>query len=359
MAKSGYTVFPFVPIVSTSSADSVPVSHPLSTLLLAWSTVQKRLQSRDPGHTGAVVPVVIDGSGDAYLSNTNTYAPPSPPKRSGRFSHAGDTVRHYCREYGLALVAIVCAAPPDVSPSSPSASPNSPLQHVSCLPGVQATSLARADEDYLMALYRAQILDPISVIRSLGDLLASPHPSNGIRGRVLFVESSGTLDDGVFEAGNSAGRMISAARAETTKLLRAELGGAGIDVCEIIVGENAPTTRLTPGPMAPRLHVPQHIRSGSGDSDTDRALAANSFSGPKPTQDQALVSRLRLLACIFAVDDALVYSCVRRAIEDRYPRARHHAGLSPLLASVFNATPGSGIARYFGRWVLGRLFRKQ
>lgn len=89
-----------------------------------------------------------------------------------------------------------------------------------------------------MALYRAQVLDPISVIRSLGDLLASPGTSGGIRGRVLFVESSGSVDDpeGVSER-NGATRMVSAARAEATRLLRAELGGAGIDVCEIVVGE--------------------------------------------------------------------------------------------------------------------------
>lgn len=117
---------------------------------------------------------------------------------------------------------------------------------------------------------------------------------------------------------------------------------------------------LTAGPMAPRL-IGQHIRSGSGDSDTDRALAASTLSETKPTtnRDDALASRLRLIARVFAVDDALVYSCVRRAIEDRYPRARHHAGLAPLISSVVNATPGSGVVRYLGRWVLGRLFRSK
>ncbi len=108
--------------------------------------------------------------------------------------------------------------------------------------------------------------------------------------------------------------------------------------------------------MAPRLPLP--MRSSSGDSDTDRALVAAAELGPKnlPPGDDVLTSRLRLLARIFAVDDALVYSCVRRAIEDRYPRARHHAGLTPLISSIVNATPGAGVVRFLGRWVLGRLF---
>ncbi|BEI86054.1 hypothetical protein CcaverHIS002_0603410 [Cutaneotrichosporon cavernicola] len=331
LAKSGYTVFPFMPIAAAPSAGS-SVSAPLSALLLAWSGVQKRLRTRDPNHTGAVVPVVIDDCGDAYLS-AHTYPhsafPPSPPKRGGRFAHAGDTVRHYCRENGLTLVAIVCAspstslapcknAPPCPTSLSPSQRPY-PL-----IPGVTDSGLAHADEDAIIALYRAQVLEPIAVIRALGDMLAASRDTNRTRGRVLFVESTSVIDDS--EPGHTA------------RLLRTELGPAGIDVCEIAVG-----------PMAPRLTVP--LRSSSGDSDTDRALAAAADLGPKNViaGDDVLTSRLRLLARIFAVDDALVYST-------DIPRARHHAGLTPLISSIVNATPGAGVVRFLGRWVLGRLF---
>ncbi|CAK9785498.1 hypothetical protein CC85DRAFT_125935 [Cutaneotrichosporon oleaginosum] len=354
LAKSGYTVFPFVPIAAAPSAGTAPVSAPLSALLLAWSGVQKRLRARDPGHTGAVVPVVIDDSGDAYLS-AQTYPhsafPPSPPKRGGRFAHAGDTVRHYCRENGLTLVAIVCAAPTTSLPSKddlPSPLPLSPARRPHPLiPGVTDAGLAHADEDALMALYRTQVIEPISVIRALGDMLAAPRGVNRVRGRVLFVESTSIIDESepgdVFSGQSSPMRMIAAARAETARLLRAELGSAGIDVCEIAVG-----------PMAPRLPLP--LRSSSGDSDTDRALAAAADLPTQPASDDAISLRLRVLARIFAVDDALVYSCVRRAIEDRYPRARHHAGLTPLITSIVNATPGAGVVRFLGRWVLGQLF---
>lgn len=75
------------------------------------------------------------------------------------------------------------------------------------------------------------------------------------------------------------------------------------------------------------------------------------------TDSQVLSSRLALLSRIFAVDDALLYSSVRRAIEDRYPRYKHHAGLSPLLESLADITPGGGMAKALGRWVLGRLLR--
>jgi hypothetical protein len=58
---------------------------------------------------------------------------------------------------------------------------------------------------------------------------------------------------------------------------------------------------------------------------------------------------------MFAVDDALLFSSVRRAIEDRYPRYRHHAGLTPLLNSLVEAIPGAGMGKVLGRWVVGRL----
>ncbi|GMK59874.1 hypothetical protein CspeluHIS016_0900910 [Cutaneotrichosporon spelunceum] len=357
LAKRGYTVFPFMPIAAAPNAESSPVSAPLSALLLAWSGVQKRLRTRGPNHSGAVVPVVIDDCGDAYLS-AHTYPhsafPPSPPKRGGRFAHAGDTVRHYCRENGLTLVAIVCSSPSTTLPPCKNDLPSpialSPSRRpYSLIPGVTDSGLAHADEDVLISLYRAQVLEPIAVVRALGDMLAAPRGSHRTHGRVLFVDSTSMVDDfepgQVFNGPSHSAQMVAAARAETARLLRTEFGPAGIDVCEIAVG-----------PMAPRLTVP--LRSSSGDSDTDRALAAAAELGPRSVvaSEDVLTSRLRLLARVFAVDDALVYSCVRRAIEDRYPRKRHHAGLTPLISSVINATPGAGAVRFLGRWMLGRLF---
>jgi hypothetical protein len=120
--------------------------------------------------------------------------------------------------------------------------------------------------------------------------------------------------------------------------------------------------------MAPRIPGSIHLRCSSGDSDTDKSLApyanghADKANGGKGGNGSASASSsssdtvVRLLARIFAVDDALVYSCVRRAIEDRYPRSRHHAGLAPLISDIANATPGAGVVRFLGRWVLGRLF---
>lgn len=259
LAKSGYTVFPFVPVSAPGSTGAAPASSPFSALLLAWSGVQKRLQARDPDHTGAVVPLVIDDMGDAFLSaNPYTTAPPSPPRRGGRFAHAGETVRAYCRENGLALVAIVCAAPPAIRPPSPRRNNNnnsnngsgssadtlvpclSGPNHEVPLSGIPTSALARTDEEALIALYRANILDPLCVVRALGDLLVSPRGDGRTRGRVLFVETNGTVEDldptAAFGPFTGAARMISAARAETARLLRAELGGAGIDVCEIVVG---------------------------------------------------------------------------------------------------------------------------
>lgn len=369
-------MFPLMP--ATSSA---PASSPLSTLLLAWSGIQKRIQARDPGHTGAVVPVIIDSSGDAFLSSHVQYypSPPSPPKgsaKAGRFTHAGDTVRAYCHENDLALVAIVCAAP-STSRSAPR-SPNSPQPLTPPgrdnvpIPGVIAGSLAQADEESLIALYNAHILDPLNVVRALGDMLVSPRGTGRPHGRVLFVEAAGTVEDADLACAfgappdGGAGRMIATARAEAASLLRSELSCAGIDVCEIVVGESTMRLRVKltlVGPMCPSTGLA--VRSASMDSDTDKPFVQ--FEEKRDahalvalaSKDDVLASRLRLLARVFAVDDALVYSCVRRAIEDRYPRARHHAGLAPLIASVANATPGISVVRCIGRWVLGRLFPRQ
>lgn len=78
----------------------------------------------------------------------------------------------------------------------------------------------------------------------------------------------------------------------------------------------------------------------------------------RPISDlQVLSSRLELLSKIFAVDDALLYSSVRRAIEDRYPRYKHHAGLSPILESLADITPGGNMVKVLGRWIVGRLLR--
>jgi hypothetical protein len=81
----------------------------------------------------------------------------------------------------------------------------------------------------------------------------------------------------------------------------------------------------------------------------------HSQSLSEQADNQVLASRLALLSKIFAVDDALLYSSVRRAIEDRYPRYRHHAGLSPLLGSLADITPGGNMIKVIGRWFVARL----
>lgn len=57
----------------------------------------------------------------------------------------------------------------------------------------------------------------------------------------------------------------------------------------------------------------------------------------------------------WAVDDALLFSSVRRALEDRYPRYRHYAGLSPLVDDLVGAIPGGGVMTGLGRWVVDKV----
>lgn len=189
-------------------------------------------------------------------------------KGKGRFAHAGETVRAYCRENGLEMVAIVCAArsprrtssshtqldsprletkwemittgstPPTSYPSSPPSSPPAFTAHnaltLSSPRTLHHSALAVTDERTLISLYQTNVLDPLSVIRELSDLLSVCQG----RGRVVFVNGGKGVegDEGRNGLLPGAMTMVGAARSETARLLRAELGGVGIDVCEVVVG---------------------------------------------------------------------------------------------------------------------------
>ncbi|KAK8861659.1 hypothetical protein IAR55_002482 [Kwoniella newhampshirensis] len=427
LAKSGYTVFPLVPLPSPTSP---PTSAALSHLLLTWSGIQKRLRARHLNHPGAVVPVIVDPENVAEESWQNQRAETreggkkpagidGPPHIGGRFGHAGETVRAYCKENRLALVAIVCASrkprvqgslagsrTPNpasmtfdsndisrsksdagtthdanttrkrVSKSSKSAPPDNSASTTLSLTSplspryLPASALTMTDEQTLLSLYRTNVLDPLSVIRELSDLLAETikSPKGRGRGRVVFVNGGSGVgiteledDQSELEGVKGAIKMIGAARSETARLLREELDDVGIDVCEVVVG-----------PMSPRIGTTgYHLRQNSGDS-TDLDVGKKKMitdamqnsvdhpaldlpSGSSSNKHAVLTARLNLLSRIWAVDDALLYSSVRRAIEDRYPRYRHLAGLSPLLNDLAEGVPGGGLVRYLGRWAVGRL----
>ncbi|KAK4690033.1 hypothetical protein P7C73_g34, partial [Tremellales sp. Uapishka_1] len=347
LARSGYTVFPFLPLPTPNSP---PTSQALSHLLLTWSGIQKRLRARYPNHPGSVVPVITDPENHLYFNLEDE-------RKRSRFSHAGETVRAYCRENKLVLIAIVCS-PRTLRKHHPTI----PREIAATLP---SNALTLTDEQTLLSLYRSNILDPLCVIRELSDLLSSQN------GRIVFVGGKGggemEEDDERLE---NALSMITVARNEAGRLLRGELGGLGIEVCEVLVG-----------PMSPRIGTPgYHIRHSSDESnpslrgvplldqgegmDIDESdiqireipedLIVPQHSS---AQDAILAQRLNLLSRIWAVDDALLYSAVRRAIQDRYPRYKHHAGISPFLASISEITPGSGMLKVIGRWLVGRLLR--
>lgn len=260
------------------SPASPPTSAALSSLLLTWSRTQKRVRAKFPNHPGSVVPIITDPETD----DTLTGSPPSDLKGKGRYAHAGDTVRAYCYEQNLTLVAIVCAsrAPrksrqielPTPAPSPPRGKgrvkfidqvSTPPTQSSPILPAFSSSSevalplvpfirplhpgsLALADDHTLISLYRANIIEPLALIRELRDLLSTSSSVGKGRSRVIFVngaEGGGVdnLDEDVASAVTTrmegAMRIVSTARAETARLLRSELGGVGIDVCEVLVGE--------------------------------------------------------------------------------------------------------------------------
>ncbi|ORY29787.1 hypothetical protein BCR39DRAFT_531021 [Naematelia encephala] len=388
LAKCGYIVFPLLPL---PSPDSPPTSAAFSHLLLTWSGIQKRLRIRNPRHPGAVVPIITDPESSGFIT---------PSKAKGRFQHAGETVRIYCRDNGLELVAVVCASqgprksedggdeeieppstPPTQLPISPSPSPTS--RGLVPLPAPRHVSLggiAKADETTLLNLYRTNILDPLSITHELSDLLAATSTTGRGSGRVVLVNggSNTVLSTVTDDDESGVMQIVGAARGEMTKLLRKELARAGIDVCEVVVGMSKAHISHTrkfltgPGPMTPRIAGPgYHLRSGSDESNDSnhsqttavkavllRASEGEGFSDStesEKSRQAILASRLHLLSRLWAVDDALLFSSVRRAIEDRYPRAKHHAGISPLIESLVGVVPGSGLIKVVGRWVVGRL----
>lgn len=112
-------------------------------------------------------------------------------------------------------------------------------------------------------------MDPLSVIRELSDLLAVS------RGRVVFVNGGAGVDaepedeHEVIEGLPGAMQMIGAARAEAAKLLRAELGDVGIDVCEVVVGEFL---------VARSGRSPESSSSSRSDVATERGVSIRSSS---------------------------------------------------------------------------------
>ena len=94
-------------------------------------------------------------------------------------------------------------------------------------------------------MYRANIVEPLAIIRELKDLLAwAPVSGNG-RSRVVFVNGEtgvglGDVEESVVHKDDQiagATRIIATARTEAAKLLRDDLATVGIDVCEVLVGE--------------------------------------------------------------------------------------------------------------------------
>ena len=316
LAKSGYTVFPLVPLPSPQSP---PTSGPLSSLLLQWSTIQKRVRNRNPSHPGAVVPLIVDPSENDSLS----WTPSHPMKASNaerRYAHAGETIKAYCRDNQLTLMAVICASedptrPTQLSPATitwpvakkarfrdqaddgvrlrlPSAKPyhdnpmrdnalvgnppaGAPIPSGPPITRIPAPSMSLANEQTLLALYRSTILEPLAVINEVSEQLSASSQSGRGRGRVVFVNTDPVSHNGDKTGNYFAGKVIGAARSEAAKLLRGQMGPHGIDVCEVVVGECARTcmgsdAHFSPkGPLAPRLHpkLGYHLRRISDESD--------------------------------------------------------------------------------------------
>lgn len=284
-------------------------------------------------------------------------------------------------------------------------------------------------ESTLSLAYRTNVLDPVSVVRELSDMLVSPFGGYGqeesgandvnqaswesrgkkgkrqkSQGRVIFInpspspsplylpcsEASGSLREYGYHHPLEIGSMTNlttSLRASTARILRDELALLGVEVCEVVVGPMWEKPRLarwgasTGGESVGRVRVRKMEREREREEEeeivdmptptltlspsttptttalavpttsaaiTSAATAATATSAAAPT-------RLLILSRLWAVDDALLFSSVRRALEDRYPRYRHYAGLGPLVDDLVGAIPGGRAMTGLGRWVVGKL----
>lgn len=367
-------MFPFIPQPSSSFP---PASTALSSLLLAWSTLQKRLQARNPSHAGAVVPVILE------RQNLQDHAVHNARSPVDRFEHANETIRAYCRDNNLQLSAILCIAsslhvqinePPampmtggihfrfgDQAASLPSATMQP--DQISTGWGVMKPPISQAqtsfgiDEDSLFGLYRANILDPLTAISGLSDLLRG-EGSESAR-RIVFINLSDHLSvQSTTSSASNAQTVVTAAQNAFVRALRGELSPVGVDVCQVMVGPMTPDfgrTSIHSPALSPSIELSP---SANGNKLLKAALKSQMALRPmRPTEGEQteMSKRLELLSRIWAVDDALLYSAVRRAMEDRYPRVRLHAGVSPLVQTLLDMIPGGGTVKMLGRWVVRRL----
>ncbi|OXC65275.1 hypothetical protein AYX13_05647 [Cryptococcus neoformans] len=403
LAKSGYTVFPFIPLPSASTSASTssaayndndndtlnPPTDALSNILLTWSATRKRLCARTPNHPGAVVPIIVDPEGVSGEMEVGDLANVEEEKkkeegdthwaeeketkreRCARFAHAGETVRAYIRENELTLISIICVShTPAAFAQSPSPSP-SPAAAAASATTTTTTdllpqdSLVNTPESTLNLVYRTNVLDPVSVVRELSDVLVSPPPGFGrdgdrdggyvhrgrgkqSQGRVIFINPSPILPGSspashvqppnlTSTSLNSLTSLTTSLCTSTARILRDELSVLGVEVCEVVVG-----------PMWEKPRLARCWGVGVGGEGKKNSFPPARPAPPAPT-------RLLILSRLWAVDDALLFSSVRRALEDRYPRYRHYAGLSPLIDDLVGAIPGGGVMTGLGRWVVGKV----
>lgn len=146
------------------------------------------------------------------------------------------------------------------------------LAAVICSPrslGLPLNPLAATSSQDVTLLYQANIAEPLGAVKDLVPMLqACPG-----RGRVVVISG-----------GASDGGLLDAARHAVAQLLSRELDRR-VCVCQVFAGGFS-NDKLTAGP-----HTTEPASPGR--------------------------RRLALLAKLWAVDDALIYSAVRRAIEDR------------------------------------------
>lgn len=296
-------------------------------------------------------------------------------ERCARFAHAGETVRAYIRENELTLISIICVShTPAAFAQSPSPSP-SPAAAAASATTTTTTdllpqdSLVNTPESTLNLVYRTNVLDPVSVVRELSDVLVSPPPGFGrdgdrdggyrhrgrgkqSQGRVIFINPSPILPGSspashvqppnlTSTSLNSLTSLTTSLCTSTARILRDELSVLGVEVCEVVVG-----------PMweKPRLARCWGVGVGAGGG-----VGGEGKKNSSPLPPPAPPTRLLILSRLWAVDDALLFSSVRRALEDRYPRYRHYAGLSPLVDDLVGAIPGGGVMTGLGRWVVDKV----
>ncbi|KAI0050904.1 hypothetical protein FA95DRAFT_1555169 [Auriscalpium vulgare] len=292
-SEQGYTVFAFCPFrheEAGRAADAHASGHVappnMSSLLYMWHNRKERSR---PLPWGLIAPMSLDVF-----------------SRSQR-ERAHETVKAYCDDHALALVALIVCPIPERSRNSPSKL----FLHSLIRKPLPAHQTYDVFEDTWRKCVLAGITEPTLVAYDYTGLLRKAF------GRVIVVSSG----SGVFDLSFP----IQDARAAVVENLRDNLQPFGVHVSAVVTGPLASTQIETRGSKNESSQLEFCL------DDRDMAAAINRMTKVQQI-NQRITDRLR-------VSEDRVVSVIQRAVESPHPQFSYYIGAQPIVRCIYMKMP--------------------